>query len=375
MVDEDYKQEIEEMRQKITAKNKRIKELELMHKVSRQAAGVVNLDKTLQLIIDEACEAFDAEIGSILLLDKRTKELAIQAARGLNKKIIWATHLKIGERISGWVAKHKEPVLVLDVEKDPRFAKRSNEKYYTKSLVCAPIFGSEELLGVININNKKTKETFTQHDLNLLIAISEQAGIIICNANNYRKLQSLYMNAISALTKAIDAKDHYTKSHSEHVTKYAVSTAKEMNLNEHAVDIIEDAAKLHDIGKIGIHDYILMKPGKLTPKEWDEVKLHSLKGEKILEPLTFLDGAIGIIRSHHERYDGKGYPDGLKGDKIPIGARIIAVADSFDAMISERPYRKALSIKEAKEELIRNKGVQFDPQVVDAFLRFLQRCF
>jgi len=372
MVDEDYKQEIEEMRQKITAKDKRIKELELMHKISKQAAGVANLDKSLQLIIDEACEAFDAEIGSILLLDKKTKELAIQAARGLNKEIIWVTRLKVGERISGWVAEHKEPMLVLDVEKDPRFAKRSNEKYYTKSLICAPIFSSEELLGVININNKKTKETFTQHDLDLLIAIAEQAGIIIRNANNYKELQGLYMNTISALTEAVDARDHYTKNHSEHVTKYAVGIAKEMNLNEHTIDIIEDAARLHDVGKIGIHDYILMKPGKLTPEEWDEVKLHSLKGEKILEPLTFLDGTIDIIRSHHERHDGEGYPDGLKGDEIPIGARVMAVADSFDAMISERPYRKALSIEEAKEELIRNKGAQFDPQIVDAFLRFLQ---
>jgi HD-GYP domain-containing protein (c-di-GMP phosphodiesterase class II) len=367
------KNDIEQLKKDLYNKNKRIEELELMNKISREAAGLINLDRSLQLIVEETSKAFKAKIASILLIDEKTRLMDIKAAMGLSEDIIRKTKLKIGERISGWVAEHKEAVLVKDLDEDSRFAQRHNEKYYNKSLICAPIMGTEELLGVINVNNKKTKEAFTEHDLNLLEAIADQAGVIIERAYNYRELQRLYMNTISALTEAIDARDHYTKSHSEHVTEFALAIAEEMDLDEHTKRIIEDAARLHDIGKIGIHDYILLKPGRLTPEEWEEIKLHSLTGERILEPLTFLNGTISIIRSHHERYDGKGYPDGLKGEEIPLGARILAVADSYDAMTSERPYRKALSKEEAKKELIDNKGKQFDPEVVDAFLRYFKK--
>jgi HD-GYP domain-containing protein (c-di-GMP phosphodiesterase class II) len=365
--------EIEELKRRLNEKDRQIKELKLMHKISKEAAGVTNLDRTLQLIVDEACKAFEASIGSILLIEPETEELMVKAARGLDMDRLKNVRVKIGERISGWVAEFKEPLLVVDVENDDRFAMRSNEKYFNKSLIAAPISCNDEFLGVININNKKTKAIFTEHDLDLLVAIAEQAGIIISNAETYRRLQEVYLNTVSALTEAIDTRDHYTKNHSEHVTKYAICIGKEMGLDDKRMEILNNASKLHDIGKIGVHDYILMKPGKLTNEEWEEIKLHSLKGVKILQPLTFLNGSIDAIRSHHERYDGGGYPDGKKGEDIPLEARIMAVADSFDAMTTERPYRKALSIDEAKEEIIRNKGTQFDPQAVDAFLRCLDK--
>ena len=365
--------EIEELSQQLAQKDRQIKELTLMHKISKEAAGVINLDKTLQLIIDEACAAFDAGIGSVLLVDFQTEELIIKAARGLDVESLKSVRVKIGERISGWVAEFKEPLLAVDVENDSRFAKRSNEKYFNKSLIAAPISCGGEFLGVINVNNKKSKEVFTEHDLDLLLAIAEQAGIIISNAGTYRQLQEVYLSTVSALTEAIDTRDHYTKNHSEHVTKYAVGIGKEMDLDEDRLNVLSDASKLHDIGKIGVHDYILMKPGKLTNEEWEEIKLHSLKGVKILQPLTFLNGSIQAIRGHHERFDGKGYPDGKKGKDIPLEARIMAVADSFDAMTTERPYRKALSAEEARQEIINNRGIQYDPEVVDAFISYIDK--
>ncbi|MCK4518750.1 MAG: HD domain-containing protein [Candidatus Omnitrophica bacterium] len=364
---------ISELEEQIARKNRQIQELELMHKISKEAAGVIHLNKSLQLIANEACDAFKAGIGSILLIDLELEELVIKAARGLDEAVIRETRVKVGERVSGWVAEFREPLLVVDIEKDQRFAKRSNEKYFNKSLIAAPIFCLGQFMGVININNKKTKEVFTEHDLDLLVAIAEQAGIIINNADNYKKLQNLYMDTVSALTEAIDTRDHYTKNHSEHVTQYAVDIARELGLSEERISILRDAAKLHDIGKIGVHDYILMKPGKLTNEEWEEIKLHALKGVKILQPLTFLNGSIDIIRSHHERYDGQGYPDGRKGEDIPFEARIMAVADSFDAMTTERPYRKALTTKEALDEIVREKGSQFDPDIADAFLRCVSK--
>ena len=370
---ENLQKDIKGLKSRLVQKDQQIKELQLMHKISKEAAGVTNLKKTLQLIIEEACGAFEAGIGSILLFDSKSKELVMKAARGLDAEFLKSVRIKIGERISGWVAESRKPLLVVDVENDERFAKRSNEKYFNKSLITAPISCRNKFLGVININNKKSMEVFTEHDLDLLVAIAEQAGIIISNADTYRQFQEVYLNTVSALTEAIDTRDHYTKSHSEHVTKYAMSIAKEMDLDDERMNILRDASKLHDIGKIGVHDYILMKPGKLTKEEWEEIKLHSIKGVKILQPLTFLNGSIDAIRGHHERFDGKGYPDGKKGKNISLEARIMAVADSFDAMTTERPYRKGLSIKEAREEMIRNKGTQFDPEIVDAFIRCLDK--
>jgi len=363
----------EDIKGQVAKKDRQIKELQLMHKISKEAAGVTKLDKTLQLIIEEACNAFEADIGSILLVDSESEKLMIKAARGLDIESLKNVRVKVGERISGWVAEFKEPLLVVDVENDDRFIKRSNEKYFNKSLIAAPISCRDEFLGVININNKRSKEIFTEHDLDLLVAIAEQAGIIISNAGTYRQLQDVYLNTVSALTEAIDTRDHYTKNHSEHVTKYAMGIGKELDLDDDRMNILRDASKLHDIGKIGVHDYILMKPGKLTNEEWEEIKLHSLKGVKILQPLTFLNGSIDAIRGHHERFDGKGYPDGKKGKDIPLEARIMAVGDSFDAMTTERPYRKVLSIEEAKEEIMNNKNTQFDPEVVDAFIRYLDK--
>ena len=188
-----------------------------------------------------------------------------------------------------------------------------------------------------------------------------------------KQVPELYMGVVRSLALAVDEKDHYTRTHSENVTKYAVAIAKELGLARKEIQKIRRAAQLHDIGKIGIHDYILNKKSKLTDEEWKEIKLHPSKGAKILEPLNFLEETIGIIRHHHERHDGKGYPDNKEGDAIPLGARIIAVVDSFDAMTSDRPYRKAMGKKEAVKQLKKNSGSQFDPHAVEAFLRLFER--
>ena len=186
----------------------------------------------------------------------------------------------------------------------------------------------------------------------------------------YEDLRETYMRTIKALAHAIDARDHYTYSHSDNVTRYSEMIARSMNIDLSYVEDIKDACQLHDLGKIGVHDNVLTKPGALTQEEFNEIKLHSEKGAQILEPLNFLENVINIVKHHHERWDGKGYPDGLKDEFIPLGARIMAVADSYDAMVSARPYRKVgLSKQEAIEEIKKNSGTQFDPKVVEAFLK------
>jgi len=174
---------------------------------------------------------------------------------------------------------------------------------------------------------------------------------------------------------AIDAKSPWTKGHSERVTKYSVAISREMGLPEEEIEVIERAGKLHDIGKIGISDEVLFSEGTLDEEKMNIIRTHPAKGVNILDPLKFLDKEKDIIRHHHERYDGKGYPDGLKGEQISVGARIMAVADAFDAMRSNRPYKRNLSKAEIISELLNNSGTQFDPKIVNVFLKIMDRFY
>ena len=189
----------------------------------------------------------------------------------------------------------------------------------------------------------------------------------------YGKMRKVYLDTIRALAAAIDAKDPYTKGHSERVAKMSVALAQELNLPGRDIENIEFTALLHDVGKIGIADSILGKNSRLTDEEYDKIKEHPLMGAKIIEPVDFLKNSSKAIYYHHEKYDGKGYPEGLKSEEIPILARIIAVADAYDAMGSDRPYRKKLNMDEILKELKDQCGKQFDPEVVKALISILDR--
>jgi len=209
--------------------------------------------------------------------------------------------------------------------------------------------------------------------VNFIKGLLTQASIALQNASLYEQLQESYLESISALAFALDARDAYTKQHSENVTNYAVAIAREMNLKHFQIEQIRRAGLLHDIGKIGIRDGVLLKPIRLSEDEFNDIKMHTLKGEAIVNALPFLKEEAKLIKHHHEKYDGTGYPDGIKGIAIELGARILAVADSIDAMISDRVYRKALGAEKAREELKKQSGKQFDPEVVNAFLRLAEK--
>jgi putative nucleotidyltransferase with HDIG domain len=179
------------------------------------------------------------------------------------------------------------------------------------------------------------------------------------------------METIMALALAVEAKDPYSAGHSKRVGFYAMQIGKVLGFDEEMLRTLTDAGVLHDIGKIGIKDEILMKPSSLTPDEWKIMQQHPLIGEAIVKPVRSLSKVVTLVRHHHERYDGKGYPEGLKGEDIPLGARILAVADGYDSMITDRPYRKRFSLEQTKEELQRSAGTQYDPAIVDAFFKVL----
>jgi len=186
-------------------------------------------------------------------------------------------------------------------------------------------------------------------------------------------LEATYLNVIKTLCKILVKKDPYTRAHSQQVTHYALLIGRELGFSDEELLVLEQAALLHDIGKIGIPDHILRKPGPLTESEWEVMRQHPNIGQDILEHIQVLHLEQTMVRHHHERYDGEGYPGGLSGEEIPIYARILNVADSFHAMVSDRPYRKALPLEAALQELQKNSGTQFDPEIVNVFLKALNK--
>jgi len=344
-----------------------------IHEFGVATSGIVEIDRLAKLIVINATRLLRTEIGSLMLIDKETNMLEIVAARGLPEELVKNIHIPIGKGIAGKIVEEGEPILCENIETDTRFLKESNEKYTSKSFVSVPLKVQNRVIGVLNINNKESKQKFDEKDLRLLTILAEQSARTIENAELYKHMQDTYLGTIQTLARAIDAKDPYTKGHSDRVTRYAVKIAREMNLSESAIRNIEYSALIHDIGKIGIQESILTKKGALSGTEYEIVKMHPLIGESIITPVKFLNGIAPLILYHHERFDGKGYLEGLRGEAIPLGARIISVADAFDAMTSDRPYRKALTRKKAREELEKESGKKFDPRVVEAFLRLLDR--
>lgn len=241
-----------------------------------------------------------------------------------------------------------------------------------RSFLGVPLWTRSRFVGVLCLGGKKTGERFTKDDLSLLTTMGSQAALAIYNAQLYEAREQALLDTITALAHAIEAKDTYTINHCEKITDRAVALAQALALPRHEVENIRLGSILHDVGKIGIPDAILNKPGKLTDEEYEIIKQHAQIGARIVQSVGALQGVVPIIRHHQERFDGTGYPDGLAGEEIPIGARIIAAVDAYGAMTEDRVYRKALGHNEAVAELKRFAGRQFDPQVVTTFIRLLK---
>ncbi len=226
-------------------------------------------------------------------------------------------------------------------------------------------------VGSMLIENADGGRSFPKDDLELLSPLSTHCMVALENAWLYEGLKNNYFATIQSLVNALEANDRFTKGHSERVRLLSVELGRQMGLELKEIELLEHASILHDIGKIGIDNFVLQKQGKLTAKEYSLVKTHPLIGDEILGPITTLDGVRKTILQHHERYDGKGYPYGLMGEEITLPARVLSVVDTFDAMMTDRPYRKAITIDKVKEEVRVNAGTQFDPRVVHAFIDML----
>jgi putative nucleotidyltransferase with HDIG domain len=348
----------------------RIKQLNTLMELSALINSSLDIAEIRKRAIEAATELVNTEAGSLLFLDEETGGLYFDVAIGEKGEKVKTIRLKKGQGIAGWVAEHDEPVIINDVELDPRFFKGADEKsgFTTKSMICVPVKTKDKLVGVLQAINKKGA-SFNTDDLDLLTGLSNQVAIAIENARLYDELRETFYATIHALAETIEKRDPYTAGHTKRVMNYSLAIGRMIGLSKKEMENLKLSAILHDIGKIGVRDDVLLKSDKLTSDEFKKIMMHTVFGAEILNHIRQLKSVVPGVKYHHEKYDGSGYPDGIKGNDAPIVARIIAVADTFDAMTTDRPYRKGLSFDTAFEELKKHAGTQFDPDVVNAFFK------
>ena len=347
---------------------KRVSELSIINEVSKAITSVLNLDEILNLCLSEINEKLKVKHSSIMLIDEKRERLIVKASQGYRSRQVLGATQGISEGVAGRVVVEKRAIMVKDITHDKRFNGSERSDYKTKSFVAVPLITEGRVLGVINIIDKESSESFCESDVNLLYTIAGQVSIALENVMLYEALEANCFNMVKSLAAGLDAKDSYTNGHSERVSEYSYAIGNLMGMSDEEKNTLLHASLLHDIGKIGISDSILKKTGKLNSVELDTIKFHPATGEKIIKPLKFLDELIPHIRRHHESFDGNGYPDGVGGEDLPLLTRIMTVADSFDAMTSNRTYRSSMDLNEAISELEKGSGTQFDPDVVDAFV-------
>ncbi len=337
--------------------------LAAVYKANQIIASEQDLQKLFASVMDQIFSLIPAHNGVILLKDEKTGELITEFVKsGSGNTVISST-------IVSRAFEHGEAILTVDAADDARFeAGASIIAQNISSAMCTPLTHHNEHLGVLYVDTRGTTNAFTKSDLELLVALSGAAAVAIKNAQYVHKLERAYHDTLIAITDSVEMRDLYTVGHTWRVTNLALEIMRVLGWTEEQLKQGEMGGVLHDVGKIAVDDAILRKPGKLTDEEYAKMKIHPERGARMLRDIEFLKPLIPYCLYHHERFDGKGYPFGIAGKDIPLEGRLIAVADTFDAMTSNRPYRKGLDPQIAIDELIKGRGSQFDPECVDAFV-------
>jgi HD-GYP domain-containing protein (c-di-GMP phosphodiesterase class II) len=333
---------------------------------------VGSLDELLQSILDDAVVVLDAQRGCVILDDETTGRLDLHAV-SFSKRPMSSSRI-FSRTLAGHCFSQGQSLLCRDVRVERDLCEAGSISHGAmSSIICALLRSPRQRLGVLHLDRGPLQEPFTAEDFQLADAIAASISYGIENARLLQSQRELFLQTVSALAQSVEMRDQYTGNHTQRVTQYALMLAHELQLPAGERQQIQIATPLHDIGKIAIDDAVLRKPGRLTAEEFEQMKTHVVRGAAILETIPGLRAMIPIIRNHHERWDGTGYPDRLVGEAIPRMARIVAVADAFDAMTSDRPYRRALTPGEAFQELEAKSGTHFDPECVAAFLRLRPR--
>lgn len=337
------------------------KEITLLYDMVEKVSSCLDTKEVARLVIEEARRVIRLSSVSVLLLNKETNVLELIADHGHELEV--TTTVERGVGIAGCVWASGRAEIVNDVNADPRFVSGAVR---ISSMMCAPLKAKDAVVGVIKIGNSQPV-VYTAEELKIFTTLASLAAVAIENASLYEQLKDAFYTTVYTLAETIEKRDPYTGNHTKRVMEYSLAIGRTLGLPEEEMTRLQLGAVLHDIGKIGVRDNVLLKESALTDEEFEQIKMHTIYGEEIISAIAQLRSAVPGVKQHHEKHNGRGYPQGLKGAEIDITARIIAVADSFDAMTSNRPYRKGLSLDEAFEELRKYSGSQFDPEIVDAF--------
>lgn len=341
--------------------------LNLTVTLADRLAGATSQPEVVAAAAEELHRAFDCTAVHVLAVVGDSLEM--RAEQGVSAvPADWSPHADVG--LIGRALRERAPVLAADVTREPQYRMIPTVEGVRSELVV-PIFDGYEAWGAINLEDERVG-LFGPGDSRLLEAVAAQVGGALTSIRLYEQLDRAYFGTAEALMAALEAKDSYTAEHSRSLAENAVAVGRMLGLDEEELRMLRYAAAFHDIGKLAIPPRILNKPGPLDAGEWDEMRRHTLIGERIIAPIEFLAPIRPMIRCAHEQWDGRGYPDGLAGEQIPLGARIIFACDAFDAMTTDRPYRAALTAEEARLELRRESGRQFDPAVADALLMVVE---
>jgi HD-GYP domain-containing protein (c-di-GMP phosphodiesterase class II)/pSer/pThr/pTyr-binding forkhead associated (FHA) protein len=346
-------------------------------RASHNLVHIATEEELLPAILHEAVTVLDAQRGAVVLADGPGGALALRAlmtGRNEPRAVIAgrgepATRFPYSASLAQRCVSRGESILCQRAEEDPELAAaKSIAEGSMASVLCVLLHTPRRRLGVLHLDRSPWQKPFTMADLRLANALAANVSAGIECAQLFRKQRDLFLNTITILAQAVELRDQYTGGHTQRVSAYSLLLAEQLQMSKSDLELIRTGTPLHDIGKIGIDDAILRKPDRLTPEEFEQMKLHTIKGDEIIQTIPDLAPIRPIIRSHHERWDGKGYPDGLGGEAISPLARVVSLADAFDAMTSDRPYRKGMAPAEAFAEIRKMTGTQFDPVFAVAFL-------
>ncbi|AIS51261.1 putative PAS/PAC sensor protein [Thermoanaerobacter kivui] len=354
--------EMYQVKQQIVEKNN---EILAISDVGRLLTSGSDMKEVLNNIVEKVANILNSPLCTIREYDKESRKFVLLIKGGELKDYLISSEIELPQEDVNDLVNLKE-IKIKDVDEFPH-DKNITPIFASKevfSVVIVPLVSRNEMIGILNV----WTATKTIKNMSLLRSIASAVSVAIENSKLYEEIKKLYIKTIEALAYAVEAKDVYTKGHSMRVSQYAALIGEYMGLSREKVEQLRIAGILHDIGKIGISDVILLKAGKLTDEEYKVIKSHPEISRRILMPIDLPEEILEAVSKHHERYDGKGYPYGIKGEEIPIEAAILGVADAFDAMTSDRSYRKGMNIEEAINELLKYKGTQFHPEVVDAFI-------
>jgi putative nucleotidyltransferase with HDIG domain len=379
---QELESEVQRNREDLLVRNKELRfqvySLETLMGLTHQLNASLELEPLLNMLILSVMGQIRVNSACLFLTDDRESptRLDISTFKGLKAEqvrgIVLAYDSALVRALRPSDGEEARAIRLATIERDPGLAGDVGRLYAAGLTVLCPVFVKNRLIAMVAAGEKVSGQEYQSADLEMLRALSESAGIAIENARLFRDLQEAYVSTVRLLVSRIEEKDRYTHGHTERVAAYAVAIAREMGLTPDEIQTIQFGAFLHDIGKVHTQDEILHKPGALTEEEWKMVKAHPVRGAEMVRGVKFLEKSIDMIRHHHERVDGKGYPDGLTGDQISLHAKIVNLADAFDAMTTDRPYRAGMTADQAMEQMTTKAGSQFAAEVVHVFVPALQ---